>query len=78
MAMMENKLAYDLALRYAQTMLEAELRAGNLQVPDHVPDGWREMDRLEALFKEAYDHYAYCIEVKLPEYPEGFKPGSIN
>lgn len=76
--MMENKLAYDLALRYAQTMLEAELRDGNVQVPDYVPDGWREMDRLEALFKEAYEHYAYDNEVKLPTYPEGFIPGSTK
>lgn len=76
--MMENKLAYDLALRYAQTMLEDELRKGNVKAEECVPEWWRELDRLNELFKEAYEFYAYDIEVKIPPYPKGFIPGSIK
>ena len=70
--MTENKLAYDLALQYAQIKLESEMRDVS------VPDQWREMDRLQELFNEAYEHYAYLNEVKLPTYPDGFVPGAVK
>lgn len=70
--MLENKLAYDLALHYAHIKLESEMRKEN------DPDQWHEMDRLQELFNEAYEHYAYLNEVKLPAYPDGFVPGAIK
>lgn len=70
--MLENKLAYDLAMRYAQTCLDVEFRSG----ADITM--WNAMDKFQQLFNDAYVHYAYDNEVKFPAYPDEFMPGSVR